>query len=132
MTDMLPLEALPHTSVDEKTADLLQLMSGDPIHAGDRRRITHAIVADANANAGKVDLNRVRARLTDPAGNLTVYPRVVGATIQTLTRRGALRPMGWVTCNGSTSGNNGKPQRAYRLVDRSPMPELSIENGHDS
>lgn len=115
---MLPLDALPATGVDAKTASLLQLVAGDHIHAADRRKIAHAIVAEANSNAGRVDPNRLRARLTDEHGNLIVYPRVIGATVQALTVKGALSPVGWVTCSGSTSGNNGKPQRVYRLVDQ--------------
>lgn len=117
MTQMLPLDALPATGVDEKTAALLQLVSGDRIHAADRAKICRAVVAEANSNGGRVDPNRLRARLSDANGHLTVYPRCVGAVMQALAVKGALTSLGWVTCSGSTSGNNGKPQRAYRLVD---------------
>lgn len=118
-TGMLPLGALPASSVDDKTRALLDLMAGDPLHATDRRKIAQAIVAEANSNGGRVDPNRLRARLTNPATNeLDVYPRMVGSVVGHLARKGALSPVGWTQCTGSTSGNNGKPQRVYRLVDQ--------------
>jgi hypothetical protein len=116
-TDMLPIDAFPATAVDQATADLLKLVSGDTVHEGDRRRIVEAVVAEAASAGGTVNPNRLRARLSDDHGNLVVYPRVLGAVVRALTVKGALAWAGWDVCSGSTSGNNGKPLRVYTLAN---------------
>lgn len=107
---------VPSSSVDERTAALLDLIAGDPIHAEDRRRIVAAIVAEAKASHGFVDPNKVRIRLTNRAGVLTVYPSVIGAVYFALTRSGQLATAGWLV-NQDHSGNSGKPLRRYRLKE---------------
>lgn len=103
----------PHaTSVDHDTASLLDLIANDRIHATDRDIVTEAIRATAAAHAGAVDMNDVRARLHNQLGCI-VHPPTIGATVNALRRTGALVEAGWTVTTGSTSGNNGKPQRAY-------------------
>lgn len=106
---------LPSAPVDERTASLLALVAGDPVHADDRRRVLEAIQRTARDDmSDRVDPNKVRYLLTDAHGNSTVYPAVVGAVVQALARRGVLTPDGWVVTTGSRSGNNGRPARRYR------------------
>ena len=90
-------------------------MGGDPIHARDRRRIVAAILADALAHSGLVNPNRVRAALTNKHG-IDVYPRLIGATYNGLTRAGILAFEGWTTSDDHRGGNAGKPARCYRLT----------------
>ena len=105
---------LPSAPVTDETAAILDLLCMDPIHARDRATIVRAIVAEAHARGGRVDPNRLRARLCDENGNLRVYPRVVGATVHALVRAGVLVPDGWVTSTDRRGRNAGKPARAYR------------------
>lgn len=113
---MLPIEGLPAHAVDDETRSLLELMAGDPIHDRDRRRIVQAVVAEAHSAGGKVDPNRLRARLTNAkTGALDVTPVMVGSIVGHFARRKVLEHIGWTPCSGSTSGNNGKPQKVYRL-----------------
>jgi hypothetical protein len=111
------LTGVPASGVDAETGSLLALMAGDPVHARDREVIVAAIVAEARISGGRVNLNSVRARLTHPkTGALTVTPVVVGAVIRSLAVKGALQAAGWTENTDIKSGNNGKPQRHYRLV----------------
>jgi len=103
--------------VDAETADLLALIAGDPVHARDRAVIVAAIVAEARDRDGHVNLNSLRRRLTHPiTDELTVTPVVIGAVIRSLAVKGALQVAGWTENTDLKSGNNGKPQRHYRLV----------------
>jgi hypothetical protein len=112
------LFGVPACGVDPETADLLALMSADPIHARDREVIIAAIVAEARGNLGRVNPNSLRDRLTHPkTGALTVTPVVVGAVIRALSVKGALTPAGWTECTRVLGGNRGKPQRVWRLVN---------------
>lgn len=106
---------VPSVPVPDDTANLLQLIAGDPIHANDRRRIVRAIVAEAHSAGGRVDPNRLRARLADPHGQLTVYPRLVGAVVGCLARAGVLEPDGYVVSTDRAGRNAGRPARRYRL-----------------
>lgn len=99
--------------LDERTAALLEQLSGAPEYAPARRVIVAAIVATGRANAGIVDPNRVRAAL---AGKV-VPPRLVGALYAALVSRGVLEFVGWTTSDDVAGGNQGKPARRYRLTD---------------
>lgn len=107
---------VPGQSVDDQTAALLLDVAGRPEHDADRRRIVAAIVRDARDHGGRVDPNRVRARLANADGALTVRPQVVGAVYQALTRTKHLAPHGYVTSTDRHGGNAGRPLRGWRLV----------------
>ena len=108
--------SLPSAPVDDRTASLLALVSGDPIHAEDRRRVVEAIRQAAAIDSNVVDPNRLRWLLTDIYGNSSVYPNVIGAVVQALAKRGVLTPDGWVVTTGSRSGNSGRPARRWRYT----------------
>lgn len=109
------MSATPHAApVDERTASLLALVDGDPVHAIDRAVIVGAIVQTARDHGGLVDPNQLRVLLTNEHGSV-VYPAVIGAVIASLRHRGVLREAGWVVTTGSRSGNSGKPSRRYAL-----------------
>ena len=108
---------IPHAPVDPRTAALLDLIAGDPRHEDDRAEIVRAILETARENAGRVDPNVLRAKLTNEWGS-TVYPACIGATVNALARRGVLRFDRWVITEGSETGNNGRPARSYTLTDR--------------
>lgn len=113
MTDTL--FDLPSAPVTDDTAALLDLIAGDPIHQRDRATIVRAIVAEAHANAGRVDPNRLRARLADENGEPRVYPRLVGAVVSALAQRRVLVADGWVVSTDRRGGNAGRPARRWRL-----------------
>ena len=102
---------------DERTTQLLAVIAGDPAHAEDRRRVVAAIVADADANGGVVDPNRVRVALTNDHG-IDVTPQVLSATYSALRCAGAIEAIGWGQNTDTRSGNSGKPLRVYRMTDR--------------
>ena len=106
----------PSSPVDSRTAATLALIAGDPLHATDRELIVRAVHAEAAENAGVIDPNRLRARLTGEHG-LVVYPARIGATIQSLKKAGVIEFEAWVI-NADKSGNAGKPQTSYRLTTR--------------
>ena len=108
---------IPHAPVDPRTAALLDLIAGDPRHEGDRAEIVRAILETADQHDGVIDPNVLRSKLRNDWGS-TVYHKVIGAVVQALAKRGALRFDGWVVTEGSRTGNNGKPQRRYTLTDR--------------
>jgi hypothetical protein len=109
------MTAYPSAPVDAATADLLDLIASDRLHADDSATVVAAIRATAAEHAGVVDPNRVRALLRNEHGSV-VTPQVIGATYQALAKAGVLVADGWVITEGSTSGNNGRPARRYRLV----------------
>ena len=101
--------------VDTDTASLLALVATDRIHADDARAVVEAIVRTASEHAGAVDPNRLRLVLRH---GRQVCPQVIGSVVSQMKRRGVLEFAGWVITEGSTSGNNGRPARSYRLVKR--------------
>lgn len=107
---------IPSAPVDADTASLLALISSDRIHADDARTVVEGIVETCRHNDGVMDPNMLRAWLRDEWGGCMVYPPIIGATVQALSRKGVLKPSGWVVTTGSTSGNNGRPARSYRLT----------------
>ena len=109
---------IPHAPVDPRTAALLDLIAGDPIHESDRDIVEEGVREVARLFDGEVDPNVLREWLRDEHGNCVVYPAVIGATVNAMKRRGDLIEDGWVITEGSTTGNNGKPARRYRLTDR--------------
>jgi len=121
-----PEPAPAGAAVDQTTASLLALIDGDPIHAADRARVINAIIATADADADRVDPNRLRRRLTDEHGQSTVYPAVIGSTFSALAARGVLVSIGWTTTAGSKSHNNGRPARVRRL-DRQRLAAVMAE-----
>lgn len=118
MTTPTLFDAIPSAPVDDDTASLLALIGTDRIHADDCATVVDAIIRTARMNAGTVDPNRLRALLHNAHGCI-VHPPTIGATVSALRHRGVLEPLGWVVTEGSTSGNNGRPARTYRLR-RSP------------
>ena len=104
----------PHAEpVDAQTASLLETVATDRVHEDDSAAVESAIRRVAAENAGRVDMNLVRPLLRNEHGS-TVTPQVIGATVNALKRAGHLVDDGWVVTTGSTSGNNGRPARAYR------------------
>ena len=116
----------PHaTAIDERTRSLLALMDLDPVHATDRAKVIRAIVETALARDDRlVNPNEWRPLLRDEHGQSTVHPNVVGATVAALKAVGVLvnpeAGQSWTPTEGSTTGNNGKPARVYRLAQ---LPE---------
>lgn len=104
------LMMFPSRPVDPETADLLELIAGDPLHEDDRAAVVEAIVRAARDNGGVIDPNDVRGRI--PA---SVYPRVIGATYRSLAQRGAIVPDGWVISKDTAGRNSGRPARRYRM-----------------
>lgn len=101
--------------VDDDTADLLSVLA-DPhpvIGADVVDLFLAACRRDAMAHDGLVSVNRVRELL---AGE-QIPPRRYSALWSHHTGRG--KPMvkeGWETCEGSTSGNDGRPFPVRRWV----------------
>lgn len=119
MNDQMAFDvALPHRSVTAETAAILDLMSGDPCHTVDRRRIVEAIVYCANRSAGTVDSNMVRARLSNADGKLDVFPRLMGAVYHQLRTAGVLVPDGWILNQDKAGRNAGRPAMRYRYIRR--------------
>jgi hypothetical protein len=95
--------------VDPDTAALLDLMDGDPIHARDREAVIDAIRAAVRPD-GTVCGNDWRGLVPQ-----WVYPRVIGATVHALARRGILQATGdWAISDDTVGKNGGKPVRVYR------------------
>jgi hypothetical protein len=97
--------------------DLLAIAENPhPLADHDRRTITAAVLADAQAHDGVVDPNRVRVALSNEHG-LTVHPQALSATYSALARRGVLRSLGWIGTNDDkASGNAGRPMRLWQRV----------------
>lgn len=128
MTDQPTLfpNPVPSSPVHPDTASLLDLLAGDPIHAGDRQRIVAAIVDDAHAHDGLVSMNRVRVALTGDHGHLTVFPRLIGSVVHLLAQKRALVHADWIVNDDVRGGNRGKPARLWRLnPGREPLAEAS-------
>lgn len=125
LLDALAAEPLPAAPPRPRGAGpevdaICALLLGDPMHALDRERIVVALVEDARRHDGHVDPNRVRAGLTrenaDGSSDLTVYPRLLGATYQALAKKGVLEFVGWTTSTDTRGRNAGRPARSYRLT----------------
>ena len=101
----------PSAPIDAETADTLRLLNIDPSHRTDRQIILDAIETVAARNGGDVDPNELRAEVSGQ-----VEPHTIGATIYALKCAKRLIPTGWTVTTGSTTGNNGKPCRTYRLA----------------
>lgn len=109
---------IPHTPIDAETQTKLDVIATDRVHEDDRAVVEAAVRQVARDFGGEVDPNLLRAYLADEPR--APYPAVIGATIAAMKRRGELVHDGWVITTGSTSGNNGRPARRYRLhADRS-------------
>lgn len=102
-----------------EVADLLGLVADaeTPLGRSHYQRFLAACQADAMTHDGLVSVNRVRRALTID-GELQIDPRAFSAMWAHATGRG--RPMvkadGWELCQGSASGNDGKPYKLRRWV----------------
>lgn len=105
------MSTYPSAPIDEDTQGTLDLLNLDPGHHVDRQIILDAIETVAADGGGLIDPNELRGHLYG-----RVEPKVIGATIQGLARRGHIEPAGWTTTQGSASGNNGRPARVWRRV----------------
>lgn len=107
MTPM-QLDLLDTWAPDPAKDAVLALISGDPLHARDRAAIIDAISAAVRPD-GTVSSNDWRGLIPT-----WVYPRVVGATVNALTKAGVLTPTGqWVISDDVLGRNAGRPARIY-------------------
>lgn len=108
--------------VDDETADLLALVA-------DTERVVGADVpalflaaceADAQAHDGLVSVNRVRARLADadipPRRYSSLWSRFTGTDKPMRKMTPADGAQVWEICEGSRSGNDGRPFPLRRWV----------------
>jgi len=100
----------PHWEpLDPDTRDTLTLVAdvNRPIGADAPALFLDACRRDAEAHGGEVSVNRVRALLADA----DIPPRRYSSLWAAFTGRG--KPMrkvgGWEVCEGSASGNDGRP-----------------------
>lgn len=115
------MTAQPHWSpTDDDTADLLTLVAtGSLVTQSDLDvdAFLDACRRDAMAHDGLVSVNRVRALMSDR----DIEHHRYSAFWSRFTGQG--RPMvkadGWETCEGSASGNDGRPYRLRRWVGES-------------
>lgn len=87
------------------------------VHGRDFEIIHSAIRRVAREAGGVVDPNLVREELTDSNGDLTVYPRTIGAQYSGLKSLKVLQQVGWTTSTDRRGRNAGKPARMYRVID---------------
>lgn len=105
--------------VDDETCDLLSLVADVEASVGRDApaMFLDACRRDAMANDGLVSVNRVRSLMTG-AG---IEPHRYSSFWSAFT--GKNKPMvkadGWEVCDGSTSGNDGRPFRLRRWVGTS-------------
>ncbi len=103
------LELLGTWVPDPEKDAILALISGDPLHARDRAAIVDAIRSSVD-HRGITSSNHWR-----PLIPTWVYPRVVGATVNALTKAGVLVRTGeWLTSNDIHGRNSGRPVWTYR------------------
>lgn len=103
--------------VDEELADKLELVAVGTLAPNDAEaRFLRACEIDA-ATHGTVSVNRVRAALTNEHG-LTIEHHQFSALWSANTGRGRamVKADEWEICEGSTSGNDGRPYRLRRWV----------------
>ena len=94
---------------DPVTQGILECIAGDRLHERDREAIITAIRASVRPN-GTVSANDWRSLIPT-----WVYHRVVGATVNALTKAGHLTHTGeWVISDDVKGRNSGKPTRLYR------------------
>ena len=94
---------------DPHTQAVLALIAGDPVHDRDREAIVDAIRASVDY-AGITSSNHWR-----PLIPTWVYPKVVGATVNALTKAGVLVKTGqWLISNDVHGRNSGRPTMTYR------------------
>jgi len=114
-----------HEPTDQ--ADLLDLIvdaeSPLPARQDDIKAFLDACEADAALNGGVVNTSRVRGRLEDQGVDIhsaVVAPRFSGMWSKYTGPGKPMRkiedgdPDAWSVCEGSESGNNGKPYRQRR------------------
>ena len=106
-------------SVDHETCDLLSLVSDGNTILGQLRlaRFLEACKSDADTHDGIVSVNRVRALLTID-GELQIDPRAFSGLWSTNTGPGKamVKTGSWIVCEGSGSGNDGRPYPERRWV----------------
>ena len=110
------MSAEPHWEPTDEF-DLLSLVAAGPLAGNDAEvRFLRACEIDA-ALHGWVSVNRVRAALSNEHG-LTIEPRQFSALWSANTGRGKamVKADEWEICEGSTSGNDGRPYRLRRWV----------------
>lgn len=105
-------DGLPSEPVDDDTAEVLQLVAGDDVHARDRQAVVEAILADGRAHGGEVNPNRVRSLIPG-----WVFHRVVGACYHSLAAKRVIVADGWVISDDAKGRNSGRPARKYRLAN---------------
>ena len=94
---------------DPVTQGILECIAGDRLHERDREAIVTAIRASVRYD-GTVSANDWRPQIPT-----WVYPKVIGATVNALTKAGHLTPTGeWVISDDVHGRNCGKPMRLYR------------------
>lgn len=98
-------------SVDDYTADLLDLIADCWTHTAQRAAVERAIMSVAEDYGGHIDPNVVRRRVPT-----WVQPQVVGPTYRTMCKAGFIEPDGWVISDDLRGRNSGKPARAYRVT----------------
>jgi len=112
------LDLLDEPAPADPTADaVLALIAGDPLHARDRDAIVDAITVAVRPD-GTVTSNDWRGLIPS-----WVYPRVIGATVNALTKAGVLVPTGqWVISDDVHGRNAGRPARVYRFRPPTTTP----------
>lgn len=106
----------PSAAVDTETASLLDLIAEDPRIDHDYRTFLNACEEVALGH-GIVEVNAVRRLLTNLHGDLTIRPQRLSAFWRKAELDGHLARTGdWDICQGSGSGNNGRPQPRRRWV----------------
>lgn len=102
--------------VDDDTASLLDLIAEDPRVEHDYRLFLNACEEVALGH-GIVTVNAVRSLLTATNGDLRIRPQRLSAFWRKAELDGHLARTGeWDICQGSGSGNNGRPQPRRRWV----------------
>jgi len=117
---MSSLAALPYSTADEQTHDLLALVADveSPVGSDAVALFLTACERDARHHGGLVSVNRVRALLDgedlEPRRYSSFWSRFTGPGRPMVRLRGQ-----WETCEGSPSGNDGRPYPVRRWVGRS-------------
>lgn len=94
---------------DRERDAVLALIAGDPKNARSRSAVVEAIAASVDPDGCTC------ANLWRPLIPSWVYHRVVGATVNALTKAGVLVPTGeWVVSDDTHGRNSGRPMRRYR------------------
>ena len=103
--------------VDEPTSDLLSLIADDPRVDHEYQTFLDAAANCARIHNGLVYVNFVRDVLTNADGQLMIRPQRLSAFWNKASRDGHMVRTGdWDICEGSGSGNDGRPQPVRRWV----------------